>query len=242
MDNTFSQSTYFSLPFRLSGSVLKVVAVIAMTLDHVAYFLMSPESPFYDMMRCIGRIAFPVFALLIAEGFAHSSNRLRYFITLFAFGILSELPWFLLNGNDGSHNVMFTLAIGVLALCLFDRLCEHKILALFAVSFLCFLSYWIGVDYDWKGIAVIVIFYILRHRTIWPWLQNTRINFFSQALLQVTFIFPLIYFYGLTGAIIASALILFYDGSRGFIRGKICKYAFYAFYPIHLYLLYLLLQ
>lgn len=80
----------------------------------------------YGMMRCFGRIAFPVFALLVAEGYAHTRNRMRYFLSLLAFAAISEVPWYLLNGADGTHNVMFTLALGVAVMAAFDRLNEHK--------------------------------------------------------------------------------------------------------------------
>ena len=124
----------FSVPlsFRLSGSALKIIAVLSMVIDHCAYFFIEHGTPLYGVMRCFGRIAFPVFAFLIAEGFAHTRNRTRYFLTLLGFAFISEIPWFLLNGADGTHNVMFTLALGVVALAVFDRLCEH--------GPLCFLS------------------------------------------------------------------------------------------------------
>lgn len=112
----------FSVPLslRLSGSALKVIAVLSMLADHCAYYLMEHGTPAYDMMRCFGRMAFPLFAFLIAEGFANTRNRLRYLLTILGFAVISELPWYLLNGADGTHNVMFTLALGVVALAAFD--------------------------------------------------------------------------------------------------------------------------
>lgn len=91
------------LSLRLSGSALKIIAILSMMADHCAYFLMEPDSPMYDLLRCIGRIAFPVFAFLAAEGFAHSRDRMRYFLILLLAGAVSELPWYLLNGADGTH-------------------------------------------------------------------------------------------------------------------------------------------
>lgn len=104
-----------------SGSALKIIAIISMVIDHCAYFLMDEHTMMYDAMRCAGRIAFPVFAFLIAEGFAYTHNRKRYFAQLLSFAILSEVPWYLLNGADGTHNVIFTLALGVVALAVLDK-------------------------------------------------------------------------------------------------------------------------
>ncbi len=142
----------FSVPLslRLSGSALKIIAVLSMVIDHCAYFLMEHDTPLYGVMRCFGRIAFPVFAFLIAEGFAHTRNRACYFITILGFAIISEIPWYLLNGYDDTHNVMFTLAIGVAALTVFDRLCEHRPLCVIVISLMLALAYWTGVDYDWR--------------------------------------------------------------------------------------------
>ena len=52
---------------RLSGSALKVIVVLSMVADHSAYYLMEHGTLLYEVMRCFGRIAFPVFAFLIAE-------------------------------------------------------------------------------------------------------------------------------------------------------------------------------
>lgn len=225
------------LSLRLSGSALKMLAVISMMADHCAYFLLEHDSTLYEPLRCFGRIAFPVFAFLVAEGFANSRNRMRYFLMLVGFGLVSELPWYLLNGADGTHNVMFTLALGVAALAIFDRLCEHGPIAFLSVALTAAAAWWLKTDYDWRGVLMIVLFYILRYRTIRPWLERRHICFPSQALLQIIFAFPLMTHYGLTGAMLAGAVIFLYDGTRGFIRGKTAKYAFYAVYPVHLLLI-----
>ena len=232
----------FSVPLslRLSGSALKIIAVLSMVIDHCAYFLMEHGTPLYGVMRCFGRIAFPVFAFLIAEGFAHTRNRARYFITILGFAIISEIPWYLLNGYDGTHNVMFTLAIGVAALTVFDRLCEHRPLCVIAITLLLVLAYWMGVDYDWRGVLMIVLFYMLRHQTIEPWSDCYEICFHSQAIRQIIFTFPLMMHYGIAGPVLASFIIFLYDGTRGHIKGAVAKYSFYAFYPIHLIILHLI--
>lgn len=225
------------LPMRLSGSALKIIAVISMLADHCAYFMLSPEHPLYGPMRCFGRIAFPVFAFLMAEGFAYSHNRMRYFLMLLLAGGVSELPWLMLNGADGTHNVMFTLSLGVVALALFDRLCEHMWLSVIATVLVALTAWWLGTDYDWRGVLMIVSFYILRHGTITPWLERASVHFPSQAILQILFTFPLMVHYGVTGAMLASTVIFLYDGTRGCIRGTAAKYAFYAVYPAHLMLI-----
>lgn len=241
MNNT-PVSTSFSMPLslRLSGSALKIIAVLSMVADHCAYFLMERGSPLYDLMRSFGRIAFPVFALLIAEGFANTGNRMRYFLTILGFAVVSEIPWYMLNGVDGTHNVMFTLALGIVALTVFDRLCEHGPLCCISIVLVAVLAWWAGVDYDWRGVLMIVLFYILRRRTIEPWISRNSVCYTKQAIMQIIFTFPLMMHYGLVGAVLASAVILLYDGTRGNIKGAVAKYSFYAFYPLHLFVLVIL--
>lgn len=232
-----SQQLSIPLPLRMSGSALKVLAVLSMVADHCAYFLVNHDTVVYEVMRSFGRIAFPVFAFLIAEGFAHSHNRMKYFLTLLGFAIISEIPWYLLNGNDGTHNVMFTLAIGVIAIAAFGRLREHPILSIGSVVMFSFLAWKFGSDYDWRGVLMIVIFYMLQRRTIEPGIERNQINFPSQTILQIAFTLPLMIYYGTVGAVMASCAIFLYDGTRGFISGKVAKYAFYAIYPAHLLLI-----
>lgn len=147
--------------FGLSGSALKVIALISMVIDHVALYLMEHGTVLYETMRCIGRIAFPVFAFLIAEGFIHTRSRYRYFFTLLGFAVISEIPWYLLNGADGTHNVMFTLALGVATLMVLKNLLQRSLVLGFLWTLgMARLASWLGVDYEWRGILVIVIFYL----------------------------------------------------------------------------------
>lgn len=217
----------------LSGSSLKVIAVVSMVIDHCAYFLMEPETVQYEVMRCVGRIAFPVFAFLIVEGFLHTRNRMRYLLTLLCFAVVSEVPWSLLNGNDGTHNVLFTLALGVVTLMFLDKFIKsNRILSISVVFAIAYLAYWLGVDYDGRGILMMAIFYILKG-------EGKSDSPFSR-VLQLVFTFPLMMHYGMVGAMLACLALFLYDGSRGFIQGAVAKYGFYAIYPVHLLLIWLM--
>lgn len=147
--------------FGLSGSALKVIAMISMVIDHIALYMMEHGTVLYETMRCVGRIAFPVFAFLIAEGFIHTRSRYRYFFTLLGFAVISEIPWYLLNGADGTHNVMFTLALGVATLMVLENLLQRSMVLGFLWTLgMAGLASWLGVDYEWRGILVIVFFYL----------------------------------------------------------------------------------
>lgn len=213
-----------------SGSVLKIIAIVSMVIDHCAYFLMDNNSTLYEAMRCVGRIAFPVFAFLIAEGFAYTHNRKRYFTRLLVFAVISEVSWYLLNGADGTHNVMFTLALGVVALAVLEKLKENSVLCGIAILSIAYLATWSGVDYEWRGILMILVFNLLRN-------QNDSLPFPYGRMMQLLCAFPLMMHYGSIGALLACMTKFLYDGARGFIKGNVAKYGFYAFYPVHLLLI-----
>ena len=226
--------TKFCLP-GWSGSTLKVIAMVSMVTDHIALYFLKDDTFLYGAMRCMGRIAFPVFAFLIAEGLIHTRNRMRYFLTLLGFAAVSELPWCLLNGADGTHNVMFTLALGVTALAAFEALKKSGILCGTVTLLIALFATWSGVDYEWRGILMIVIFHLF---------QKCRNTFPSHLcrMAQLLFTFPLMVHYGIIGAILACTVILFYNGRRGFIQGNVAKYGFYAFYPAHLFILVIIVK
>lgn len=210
----------------MSGSALKVIAVLSMVADHCAYYLMEHGTLLYEVMRCFGRIAFPVFAFLISEGVRHTRNRMKYFLQLLGFAVVSEVPWYLLNGSDGTHNVLFTMALGVMALAAFEALKKDGVLCGAVILSIAGFATWSGVDYEWRGILMMVVFYLLGN--------ISSPSFPSGRKAQLFCTFPLMMHYGIIGALLACGMIASYDGTHGFIHGKVAKYGFYAFYPVHL--------
>ena len=224
----------------LSGSWLKVLAMVSMAIDHTAHWLLrgnadlmeplmmvgSRQITYYYLLRCIGRLAFPLFAFLIVEGFVHTHDRRGYGRNLLLFAFISEVPWALLHHglHLSGHNVMFTLWAGFLGLCAIEhyRLQPARLagILLSMAAVLIVLS----PDYGGTGFAFIILLYTLRRHL----------------LLQVivgSFILPAKWIAGL--AFIPIAL---YNGQRGFIHGRYAKYLFYAFYPLHLLLIFVVQQ
>lgn len=99
----------------LSGNVLKIIAMIVMTIDHYAVLF----HPYSDTWRIPGRIAFPIFAFFIAEGFRYTRNRIRYFLTLALSGTLFQLVYYLFT-HDDMRNIFITLALSILPLFCLD--------------------------------------------------------------------------------------------------------------------------
>jgi hypothetical protein len=207
---------------QLSGSWLKVIAILSMTIDHIAYYYGVSNPYVYELMRTVGRIAFPTFAFLLAEGYVYTRNRQRYMLSLFTFAILSEIPWILLN-HDNSHNVLFTLLAGVIGMYIIDT-SRNKWVTLTSLVLIGCTTLMTETDYSLNGYVLTLLFFMFRGRPD----------------LHMLFGLPLMYEYGFMGILMAFAVIFLYNGERGFIHGKAAKYAFYAFYPAHLMLIYLI--
>lgn len=230
--------TYFNFKI-LSGSMLKLLAILIMAIDHTAAFwlwgmswchdswftLGHREISLYVVMRMIGRLAFPIFAFLIVEGFLHTHNRWKYGRNLLLFALLSEIPWNLVSSDRffySGQNVFFTLFFGYLGLCALEKFqsdFRRKALSLLA---LLLLSIVFRADYGCAGFGFILMLYLLR---------NDRL---MMAVIGCCF---------LTARWIAGLAfipICMYNGRRGFIQGVFGKYLFYLFYPLHLLALYLL--
>ena len=205
----------------LNTFTLKVIAIVAMLIDHVGHILF----PEVMLFRIVGRIAFPVFAYLLAEGFVYTRDVKKYLFRLGMFAILSEIPYDLaIMGTvlEFLHqNVFFTLFLGVLMLWLMTKT-NNIILQYGIVAVAVLVCQFLNTDYNDIGILMIFIFYVFRQRKI-----------------EKLFIVGLI-FLGLTSglqlyALLALPLIALHNGEQG----PKMKIFFYLFYPAHLLILYL---
>ena len=118
----------------LNNLQLKIIAVVSMLIDHTAdalpVFRTASMRPLYMLMRYAGRLAFPIFAFLIAEGAVRTKNVGKYLLRLFLFAVICEIP-FDLKGEGklfywGHQNTLFTLFLGLLAIEGFRRLTDRK--------------------------------------------------------------------------------------------------------------------
>ena len=216
----------------LDGSWLKLLAVVTMFIDHAALILL-PCLPIlrtplfagytlYSLLRKVGRLAFPLFCFLLAEGFFYTKNKLKYGLNLLIFALISELPYNLMRGNTlfsiDYQNIYFTLFLGFCALWVLESPWKiHWKLLILVPGFL--LLPYLHTDYGRNGVLLIVLLYMLRE------------NRLVASLLAL----PLLS--GGYAAWVAFVPMGMYNGKRGFIRGNALKYAFYAFYPVHILLL-----
>ncbi len=223
----------------LSGRSLKWIAVVTMFIDHLGIVLSAGVSTeIWRTMRIVGRLAFPIFCFLLAEGFYHTRDVKKYLARLGVFALLSEIPFDLVVFRRLWHpdyqNVFFTLFLGLLLLYLYNRFLANRqpvYAVMTVVSMLC-LAYLIHCDYGAEGVLIIYLFYYFRFRPAAMYISTALVMVFMGGLE--------IY------APAALLLIFFYNGEKGGREPKsragvlAQKYFFYFFYPVHLALLALL--
>jgi hypothetical protein len=214
--------------FDVGREILKWIAVATMTVDHVGAIFY----PTYEVLRIIGRISFPLFSYLIVLGVETTRNVKKYFMRLFVFALISQIPFYLALGiGIFDHlNIFFTLSSGVLFLYFLKKKSSLILLPLLASL--------LNFDYSVYGILMIGAMYILR--------EDAELGIVSIILLNLLFLlsWPLQMF-----SLLALPIILLHN--NGFLKitkdskGKNPypswrKYLFYIYYPLHLTLFYLI--
>lgn len=214
----------------MSTFVLKLIAIITMAIDHIGVVFIPSNTWLYLVFRGIGRLAFPIFAFLIVEGFYHTSNIKKYLLRLGIFALISEVPFDLAFYNTyfnmKHQNIFFTLFLGLLAIYLINMIenkYKDKILLVnladagITIAF-CIIAALLQTDYRYMGILLIVAFYLFRGNKL---LLGISMLVLSNSIIQML-------------SVLAIIPIAFYNGKKG----KNIKYFFYVFYPAHLLVLY----
>lgn len=225
-----------------NGGELKMMAAFAMLADHTAFLFLGemtmeietvPEKYryLYLAMRGFGRIAFPIFAFLLTQGFIYTRSLLRYGLRLGIFAVLAEPCFdFMVFGrlwDMQMQNVMITLLLGLILLELTERLGEsagdrsRMILQLGVILLFSIAAWLLQTDYSYIGVMLIAMLY---------WFRYDR-----RKMCLIGFIWMSL-FCGHWTEIFGYALTFFlisrYNEKKG--RGGI---GFYLFYPLHMALL-----
>jgi hypothetical protein len=154
---------------------LKWIALITMTIDHFGVLVLDPYtnnetiSTLYLIARLIGRIAFPLFAFMIAEGVYRTKHRYRYWLRLFAMALFIGLAMFVLGQvgiNALAGNIFVDLSLAALAMILFkEKSWGLKLLGLLPIFYVTWASFetrvpnFIRPDYGLYGLIMMLIFF-----------------------------------------------------------------------------------
>jgi len=225
--------------FSASGALLKWLALIAMTVDHIGYILL----PSVAALRIIGRISYPIFAYFIAEGCFYTKHKLRYVLTMFLVGAVCDATYFIFfRSYYGCILTTFTLSALIIFAADFAKknmaagnnlksvLSVIWLLAALAAAVILgcysyiFHSDYIAIDYGLVGALIPVAVWAVKDRRL-------KLAALGVGLLALSII---------NGgwqpfSLFALVPLMFYNGERG---KHPMKYFFYVYYPVHLVILY----
>ena len=251
MDGWSDSKDSFVKQYGLNGFALKIIAIITMLIDHIGAGLF----PSQIWLRMIGRLAFPIFAFLICEGFIHTRDVKRYALRLGIFALISEIPFNLLHSyylfDPSAQNIFLTLLIGLLTIYGVNKFAAagprsrgenlnaaagprsrggNAFDSLNIIQVLILLAglltaQFLRTDYGAFGVAIIFIYYFLRGKRKLALIFMAAANILLGALDFSMGFLPLQALAGL-----AAFPLLLYNGNKG----PSVKYLFYVFYPAHI--------
>lgn len=233
--------------FEVTSFALHILAMALMLCDH-AWATIALD---WEWLTCVGRIAFPIFAFLIVEGWFHTKSRKKYALRLLIFALVSEIPFDWMVGGDWVYlfhqNVLWTFLIGVGCMALLDWARGKKrvwpwLLAVPGVLLGCLIALLGMTDYMQFGVLTVLAFYVFRGRRWWQMLAQLVCLWYINWEMIGGQVYPIM----LAGrmwelpqqglAVLALIPIWLYRGRQGpYNRG--IKYLYYGFYPVHMAIL-----
>ena len=230
----------------LSGNMLKIIAALTMLCDHVGLLFF----PSHTIFRIIGRLAFPIFAFMIAEGCKYTRSKVRYFSMIFGLAAVCQAVYYIFDGSlymcvlvTFSLSIMMLFALDNFKRMVFEKSARplHKLLAaglfIATVAFVYIINLFLEIDYGFCG-CMLPVFAGMFHmpaNCASATLKKLDNNFVSVLALGIGLL-PLINEVGFVQkySLLALVPLLLYSGKRGKLR---MKYFFYIFYPLHLVVL-----
>lgn len=239
----------------LNKIVLQIIALVMMSIDHIAWLIFPGYSlnPIAIILHILGRIAFPIFAFFIAEGYHYTSNKLKYILRLSIFALISHVPYMMCSISFNEYgwlslipfatgegmtrflnqgSVLLPYLIGILMLMVNDSPKLKEWLKAILIVLLSLLAF----PFDWSSIGALVVFSIGVNR-------NKPVRQILWSILWIC-VYSLVYclslnlLYGFIqlGTLLSIPILLFYNNkkSNNPVINKIFKYFFYIYYPFHL--------
>ncbi|MGI6027964.1 MAG: TraX family protein [Candidatus Heteroscillospira sp.] len=245
---------HFKKAPELSALSLHIAAMTFMLCDHMWATVVPGNSAW---MTCIGRMAYPIFAFMLVEGFHYTKSRRQYAIRLLVFAVLSEIPFNLMTGGSVVYpfhqNVIWTFLLAFSFLCILDRAWKAQKPWIFpaAAAVSIPLGWLLGtitmVDYYGAGVLTVFVFYFFRGRRWWQLAGQAAGIFVINCVLLAGLVYP-VSVLGLSLEIPQQSFALgslifiwLYRGRQGY-HSRAVQLACYWFYPIHMLVLYLISQ
>ena len=221
--------------FGLTNNQLKIIAMLSMCLDHIGVQLF----PGALWLRMAGRLAFPIFAYMIAEGCRYTKNRTRYLLQLAILGVGCQTVFFI-AARDWYQGILLTFSLSVSVIFAIDAFLKKKnvtrcalmvgvvLSAIFlsVVAPVLFKEIGFRMDYDFLGVFLPVGVYYAGDKR-----KKLMVLAIAMAIMSATSK-PIQWI-----SMLSVLLLMLYNGTRG--KAKM-KYVFYIFYPAHLAIIFLI--
>ncbi len=226
---------------------LHIMAMAFMLCDH----LWGTSFVDHEVFTCIGRLAFPIYAFLLVEGYFHTGDLKKYVKRLLLFAVISEIPFDLVMGSRFFYpihqNVLWSFLISIGLIHWNEKTKDKKLLRRIPVWIGTFVIAYIGgivtfVDYYNAGIFMVLVFYFFRGKGWWSRLVQLVCMWYINCemlggLGYEIELFGHPYFVARQGlALLALIPIWSYKGKQGY-HSKALQYVYYSFYPAHLLIL-----
>lgn len=218
----------------LTNNQLKIIGLLSMTCDHVGKELL----PQYPVLQVLGRLAFPIFAFMIAEGCLYTKNKKKYLMFIVVLAVLCQVVYYVAMGSL-YQCVLVTFSISIILIFITKKAMETKTIQskmILAVAYL--VAFFVceilpqmlpqtdfQVDYGILGVLLPVVVYFAPNKILRNVFTTVMLVFLSLDMQGVQW-------YGL----LAVPLLIGYNGERGKIK---LKKLFYIYYPVHLAAIYL---
>ena len=233
----------------LTSNAIKLIAIIAMTIDHIAWAVFPgySKSVVAILLHVIGRITCPIMCYFIAEGFYYTKNVNKYTLRLFIFAIISHFAYvfsstsfidaksfipFYYGNILNQTSVMWSLAWGLVMLRLSNSSKLKPLVKILLILLICLISF----PSDWSCIASLCVLAFgsnrgkIKNQIFWM--------VFYVAIYSIVYFFTLDKLYGVLqmAVILSIPIIMAYNGKRGKSDkiNKFMKWFFYVYYPLHL--------
>lgn len=232
----------------VTSAALHIMAMLFMLCDHLWAMVVSGN----DWLTCIGRLAFPIFAFMIVEGYFHTRSLKKYAGRMLLCAVLSEIPFNLAVGSSVVYpvhqNVLWTFLIGLLLIHLNEKAKKRgklwlRIITAAATAALGFILGLVSFcDYNYAGVFTVLVFYFFRERKWYNLVAQILLLWYINAEMLSGFAYELtlfgnqFYLVRQSLALLALIPIWLYRGKQG-MHNKAFQFICYAFYPVHLLVL-----
>ena len=222
----------------VNPDILKIIALITMTIDHL-YKIVFPDAPeFFIMTEMIGRIAMPVFSGLIMYHLATKKIFKKYLCRLIIFGLLAVILFFPFQYNGHSAcvplNILITFAYSILTIGLIEYIQKHTDVApyiryLFSLLvILLLLPFSALTEYSFNGFCFLLCFYF----------YYSKPNVYRLVPLALAALYLNRFGIGGFCSLLTTLFIVNTDRTKTYPRLIKHWYTFYIYYPLHRVLFY----